>query len=112
MILRQGLAGLLREEDDIELVGEASDGKMAVEMVRRLQPDVVIMDISMPVMNGIEATRIITHEMPDVRVIGLSMHDVDDMATAMRNAGAVGYLTKGCPSEQLFHAIRSDHMSH
>lgn len=105
-ILRQGLAGLLREEKDIELVGEACDGLMAVEMARRLRPDVVVMDISMPRLNGIEATRIITAEQPDVRVIGLSMYEMADVAIAMRDAGAMTYLTKGCPSADLIAAIR------
>lgn len=105
-ILRQGLAGLLREEKDIELIGEACDGLMAVEMARRLHPDVVVMDISMPRLNGIEATRIITAEQPDIHVIGLSMYEMSDVAIAMRDAGAMTYLTKGCPSADLIAAIR------
>lgn len=106
-ILRQGLAGLLAEEPGIEVVGEASDGAMAVEMAAAMRPDVVVMDITMPRLSGIEATRRITRELPGVRVIGLSMHSEADMAAALREAGAVGYLTKGGPSEALIEAIRS-----
>jgi CheY-like chemotaxis protein len=106
VIVRQGLAGLLCAEPDIAIVGEASDGASAVTLVRRVRPDVVLMDISMPGMNGIEATRIIHAEMPDVRVVGLSMFDQADQADAMRLAGAVGYLSKSGPASALVEALR------
>lgn len=106
-IMRQGLASLLRIEPDIEIVGEAADGRQAVELARRHRPDVVVMDVNMPVMDGIEATRFILAELPQCSVIGLSMHIDHDIAAAMRKAGAVGYLTKGGPSEDLLAAIRS-----
>ena len=106
-IMRQGLSSLLEFEEDIEVVGEAADGRQAVELARRHAPDVVIMDVNMPVMNGIEATRILTGEMPQVKVIALSMHAERDTAEAMRQAGAVAYLTKGGPSEDLIAAIRA-----
>lgn len=105
-IMRQGLIMLLEEEPDLEVVGEAANGREAVELTRQHRPDVVIMDISMPVLNGIEATRQITVEMPDVRVIGLSMHETADMGQAMREAGAAGYLAKGGPLDALTAAIR------
>lgn len=105
-ILREGLASLLWEEPDIELVGQAGDGLTAVEMALRTRPDVVLMDITMPRMNGIDATRRITAELPGVRVIGLSMHEKQDMAEAMREAGAEAYLPKGGSSETLIAAIR------
>lgn len=105
-ILREGLASLLWEEPDIELVGQAGDGLAAVEMALRTRPDVVLMDITMPRMNGIDATRRITTELPGVRVIGLSMHEKQDMAEAMREAGAEAYLPKGGSSETLIAAIR------
>lgn len=105
-ILREGLAGLLREQPDFEVVSEASDGQMAVDMARETRPDVIVMDVSMPRLNGVEATRTIKSERPEVVVIGLSMHAKEDMADAMRSAGAVAYVTKGAPSEILTATIR------
>ena len=105
-ILREGLATLLEEEPDIEVIGGAADGQMAVEMALRTKPNVVVMDVTMPLMNGVEATRRITRALPDVRVIGLSMHDEQDMAAAMLEAGATDYLPKGDSSEALIDAIR------
>ena len=104
-IMRQGLVQLLKEEGAIEVVGEAADGVIAVEMAQRLHPDVVIMDVSMPRMNGIEATERIVSEMPEVRVIGLSMYEKADRGAAMFRAGAAAYLTKDGPSEDLIAAI-------
>lgn len=106
-IMRDGLVSLLREASDIEVVGEACDGVEAVQLARDLRPNVVIMDISMPRMNGIEATRLITREHPEMRVIGLSMHEKDDMAAAMMNAGATALHTKGCPADDLLTAVRA-----
>lgn len=106
IVMRQGLTALLREESDMAIIGEASDGRSAVELICRLRPDVVLMDINMPGMDGIEATRILHAELPQVRVIGLSMFDEADRARAMREAGAVNYLTKSGPSEALLAAIR------
>ena len=106
LVVRQGLAGLLRMEPDFEIAGEASDGESAVHLVRERRPDVVLMDISMPGMDGIQATRIIHKELPEVRVIGLSMFQEGQQQAAMREAGAVNYLTKSGPSETLIEAIR------
>ena len=106
-IMRQGLASLLQFENDIEIIAEADNGQKAVDLARERQPDVVVMDVNMPVMDGIEATRILSKEMPQVKVIGLSMHMDKDAANAMREAGAVAYLTKGGPSEDLAAAIRA-----
>lgn len=105
-IVRQGLAHLLCTEADIELVGEAGDGEEAVELANRLRPDVIVMDVSMPRMDGILATRHILQHSPHTRIVGLSMHEQGDMAQAMIAAGAAAYLTKGGPSETLFAAIR------
>jgi len=105
-IMRQGLARLLSTEVDIQLIGEAGDGQEALELVQQLRPDVIVMDVSMPRMDGIKATRRILQQHPDTRIIGLSMHEQDDMAQAMLEAGAAAYLTKGGPSESLFEAIR------
>jgi PAS domain S-box-containing protein len=104
-VVRKGLADLLRERPEIDLVGEASDGEEAVALARETKPDVVLMDVSMPNLNGIEATRYITAEMPNVRVIGLSMHEEEDMPRAMREAGATVYLSKTTASETLVDAI-------
>jgi len=105
-LLREGLASLLEDEPDIELVGEAIDGQHAVELVEQLLPDVVLMDITMPRLNGIEATRQITRMFPKIRVIGLSMHDDEDMAVRMYESGAAAYLPKGDSSDSLIATIR------
>jgi signal transduction histidine kinase/PAS domain-containing protein len=104
---REGVAHLLREVDDIQVIGEAQDGQQAVDMVQRLHPNVVIMDVNMPGMNGIDATRIITSECPQCRTIALSMYSEVEIETAMRKAGAVNYLIKTGPSGALIDAIRS-----
>ncbi len=106
-VMRQGLTRLLQEQRDIQVVGEAGDGQAAVALTRQLKPDMVLMDISMPGVNGFDATRQIVSESPGVQVIGLSMHEEADMAAAMRKAGAVAYLTKGGPGEHLIAVIRS-----
>ena len=105
-VMREGLARLLGEIPDIEVVGQASDGWMAVEVARQTRPDVVIMDVTMPRLGGFEATRFIRAELPHVRIIGLSMHDEADMAAAMLEAGAEVYLNKAGPAEDLIEAIR------
>ncbi len=105
-VVRQGLTRLLNAESDIQIVGEAADGKLAVELTGQLLPDVVLMDIGLPVMNGIEATRAIHAEFPAVQVIGLSMFEEAEQAVMMREAGAVAYLTKGGPADGLVAAIR------
>ena len=106
-VLRQGLALLLREEPDLEVVGTAPNGQVAVEEARLLEPDVIVMDVSMPVMNGIEATSIITFELPGIRVIGLSMHEDEKSAHAMLEAGATAFLQKSGSVEGLITAIRA-----
>ena len=98
-VMRQGLSTSLGQEPDIAIVGEAADGKAAVEKTRNLHPDVVLMDLGMPKMGGIEATQIIHSEMPNTRVIGLSMFVEKERANAMFEAGAVAYLSKSCSVE-------------
>jgi DNA-binding NarL/FixJ family response regulator len=105
-IFREGLVELLEEQPDIELVGEAADGEEAVALALQNRPDVVLMDVTMPRLDGLGATRRITAALPQVRVIGLSMHAEDDMAAAMLAAGAVAYVAKGGASESLLDAIR------
>jgi PAS domain S-box-containing protein len=105
-MIREGLAGLLAEQDDLEVVAQASNGQEAVELALRTHPDIAVLDITMPVLNGIEATRRIKAALPDVRVICLSMHREEEIATATRAAGAAGYLMKDGSSETLIEAIR------
>lgn len=104
--MREGLARLLGDRQDIAVVGEAEDGVSAVEMARDLCPDVILMDVSMPRMDGIEATELIGKELPRIRVIGLSMYEAADQAEAMREAGAVAYLSKTVSPAALVAAIR------
>jgi PAS domain S-box-containing protein len=107
-VMRQGLIALLDSQPDIRVVGEAADGREAVELARRLNPGVIVMDVAMPVMDGIEATRLIKGEMPQVRVIGLSMLGEEEMAERMKRAGAEAWLSKVGPSEALIEAIRGE----
>jgi DNA-binding NarL/FixJ family response regulator len=106
-ILRDGLSRSFEQESDIKVIGQASDGHSAVDLVRELRPDVVIMDIGMPDLNGVEATRKITKNHPQVKVIGLSMHSSDKYVREMFKAGASGYLLKNCPFEELTKAVRT-----
>ena len=106
-ILRDGIARMLAEAPDIRVVAAAGNGREAVDLALTHRPDVIVMDITMPVMNGIEATRIIKQQAPTTRVIGLSMHDSPDMAHAMLDAGAAAMLIKDGPSDDLLTAIRA-----
>lgn len=108
-VLRQGLTKVLDEQPDIHVVGEVGDGLAAVNLARQLKPDVILMDVTLPLVNGFEATQQIVSECPGVQVIGLSMHEEPDMAASMFKAGAAAYLTKGGPIERLLSVIRSCH---
>jgi DNA-binding NarL/FixJ family response regulator len=105
-ILREGLAALLEKDPGLKVVGEADNGRATVRLARELSPDVVIMDISMPDLNGIEATRQLLAENPGVRVIGLSMHADLHFVRGMLKAGASGYLLKHAAARELLRAIR------
>ena len=106
-IIREGVRSLLDKEPDMEVIGEAKNGREAVEMVVRLLPDVVVMDIGMPDLNGMEATRHITEQASDVKVLALSMHSDRQFAAGILAAGASGYLLKDSAFEELAEAIRS-----
>ncbi len=105
-IVRQGIASLLREEATIQVVGEAADGREAINLAYQLRPDVVIMDVSMPLMNGEEATRQIKRHLPEIRVVALSMYEEPETIERMQQAGAEDYVLKTAPSEELLAAIR------
>ena len=106
-IVREGLKSLLEQHADMEVVGEARDGRAAVQMAHDLAPDVVVMDVAMPLLNGIEATRQITAREPHAKVVALSMHSDRRFMTEMLKAGAKGYLLKDGAFEELATAIRS-----
>ncbi|GAA4604604.1 DNA-binding NarL/FixJ family response regulator [Actinoplanes octamycinicus] len=106
-LFREALALLLSVQDDVRVVGEAADGAQAVELAARLAPDVVLMDLRMPVMDGATATRRLRDEQPAVRVIALTTFDDDADVFAAIQAGAIGYLLKDASSERLMEAVRA-----
>ncbi len=106
-ILREGLVALLEKQTDLKVLGEAEDGRSAVRMVMELLPDVVIMDINLPDLNGVEATRQIIKEHPEIKVIALSVHSNKHLVKGMLQAGASGYLLKYSSSKQLIKAIHA-----
>lgn len=105
IVVRQGLRALLSAEEDIEIIGEADDGRQAVQMVRDMAPDVVVMDIAMPVLNGVEATRQVLHERTPTKVIVLSSYSDDEFVQQVTEAGASGYLEKQTAGNELVKAI-------
>lgn len=106
-LVREGTREILEREDDVEVVGEAADGEQAVELAGRLLPDVAVVDIGMPGVNGIEATRRIKAEHPEIGVLVLTVHDDDPYVYAMLEAGAAGYLLKDVHGSELVGAVRS-----
>ena len=107
-LVRAGFRSILSDEDDIEVVGEAGDGEQAIALARELRPDVVLMDIRMPVLDGIEATRRLTADerLEDVRVVVLTTFDADDHVYGALRAGASGFLVKDTEPMELLHAVR------
>jgi DNA-binding NarL/FixJ family response regulator len=108
-ILREGIAAILRAEPDCELVAEANNGREAVDLFRTHRPDVTLMDLQMPHMNGIEAIRAIRREFPDARIIVLTTYSGDAQAVRAFAAGAFGYLLKSMLRKELIETIRSAH---
>jgi DNA-binding NarL/FixJ family response regulator len=106
-IVREGLASLLGALDGVEVVGTAADGREAVHLAAERAPDVVVMDIQMPRLDGIEATRMITGRQPGVRVVMLTMNEDDETVLAAIRAGASGYLLKGSGADEVHHAVRA-----
>ncbi len=105
-ILRQGLVALLARSEEIEVVGEAADGLEAIDLARRLRPDLVLMDVTMPRLGGLDATREITRRLPATRVLALTAHASEEYAAAALDAGAAGYILKDASSAELLEAVR------
>lgn len=106
-IVRQGLRALLEQSDDIKVIAEAEDGREAVNKTEQLKPDIVLMDISMPILNGIEATRQIKKKFPDIKVLILTMHTTEEYISQILHAGASGYLVKKSAHHELLSAIKA-----
>ena len=106
-LFREGMVNLLSNVEDIEVIGQAKDGKETIERARQLKPDVILIDIGMPLMNGIDATRILKKEYPSIKVIAVSMHSDRQFVKGILEAGADGYLLKNCTYRQLIDAVHS-----
>ncbi|MFM9972351.1 MAG: response regulator [Burkholderiales bacterium] len=106
-LIREGISSLLRQENDIEIVGEAADGAEVVRLARKLRPELVITDISMPGLNGIEAIKQMVSDAPMIKILCLSVHDEKSMIAAVMDSGAAGYLLKDCAYEELIRAVRT-----
>ena len=106
-VVREGIRDLLRQQSDMEVIGEAADGAEGVRMARQLKPDLILMDISLPILNGIEATRQIKAAVPSVSILVLTAYDNEEFIFAILQEGAAGYLLKNVRGQELLHAIRS-----
>ena len=103
----EGIKAMLRHEASLEIIGEARDGRQAVELVKELKPDLLLMDVSMPDMNGFDATRRIREFDSNVKVLILTMHDEEELVARCLEAGAAGYIIKDAPASQLLYAIET-----
>lgn len=108
-MVQGGLSACLSYYDDIEVIGLTQDGRGALDKALELKPDVILMDISMPSMNGIDATELITEQLPDSKVLIFSMHDSREFVTSSIQAGASGYILKDTSSEDVYYAIKAVH---
>jgi two-component system invasion response regulator UvrY len=106
-LVRTGFKLILADAQDIEVVAEANSGEDAIKQVPQVEPDLILMDINMPGIGGIEATRTIKRKYPDVHIIVVTVHSEAPFPSKLHAAGALGYLTKGCPASELFSAIRT-----
>ena len=109
-LVRTGIKRLLRDVSGIDVVAEAESGEQAIRQVRKEKPDVILMDISMPGIGGLEATRKISQVVPGIKIIAVTIHDDDPFPARLLEAGASGYLTKGCDVQEIVSAIRSVHI--
>jgi CheY-like chemotaxis protein len=105
-VVREGFVGLLQMQKDFEVIGQAGDGKEAVEQAESRRPDAIIMDVDMPKMNGIEATRRIKQRQPAITIIGLSLYEEDNVRRGMAEAGADAYICKNAPVKEVVESIR------
>ena len=108
-IVREGFRRMLELEHDLEVVGEAQDGRQAVEMAAKLRPDIVLMDVAMPMLNGLEATRQVIKALPTTKVLILSAHDDFAYVTNAMESGAAGFLLKQSSAQEVYRAIREAH---
>lgn len=105
-IVRHGIKSLLEDESEVNVIGEANNGAKAIELLKDLEPDVILMDMNMPVMNGLECTRFLKQQSPAIRILILSMHDHESYLIDMLDAGANGYVLKNASKEELLFAIK------
>ena len=106
-VMREGLKVLIENQPGMKVVGEAEDGQKVMQLAKQLSPDIIIMDISMPNLNGVEAARLILEENPNIRIIALSVHSDKHFVTEMLKAGASGYVLKSCLFEEVLRAIQT-----
>ena len=108
-IVREGIRSLLEKSDELVVIAEAENGREAVQLARELCPDVILMDIAMPLLNGLEATHQIKRDCPDVKVLALSVHDDEEYIRQMLASGAMGYITKYAATDELVQAVITVH---
>lgn len=106
-VIREGLKSLVNAQPDMEIVGEAENGRLAWQLAKALEPDVAVMDVSMPELNGVKATEILTQECPKIKVLALTVHEDQGYLRQILKAGAAGYVLKKAMAEELIHAIRT-----